>query len=92
MMSDMGNFGGNMGWGMSFGWFFMVLFWALIILGVIAIVKWLSGGSVGAAGSQEKTTLDILKKRYARGEIDQEEYQMKKHDLEQQHDHPLYSL
>ena len=71
-----------MGWDMSFGWFFMVLFWTLIILGVIAIVKWLSDGA-GARGPAEKTALDILEERYARGETDQEEYQMKKHDLEQ---------
>ena len=83
MMHDMGNFGANMGWGMGFGWIFMVLFWTLIILGIIAIVKWLSGGSVGNAGSPQKTALDILKERYARGEIEQEEYQTKKNDLEQ---------
>lgn len=82
MMNDMGDFGGNMGWGMSFGWFFMILFWALFILGIIAIVKWLSGGAAGTRGSAEKTALDILKERYAHGEIDQQEFQQKRRDLE----------
>ena len=82
-MHDMESFGGNMGWGMGFGWIFMVLFLTLIIMGIFAMVKWLSGGSAGATGSAQKTALDILKERYAHGEIDQEEYQMKKHDIEQ---------
>lgn len=74
---------GNFGWGMGFGCIFMILFWTLIILGIIAMVKWLSGIPAGVARSQGKTALDILKARYARGEIDQEEYQKKKQDLEQ---------
>lgn len=83
MMNDMGSFGTNMGWGAGFGWIFMALFLTLIIMGIFAIVKWLSGGPVGTAEAQEKTALDILKERYARGEIDQNEYQSKKHDLGQ---------
>lgn len=83
MMHDMGDFGANMGWGMGLGWIFMLLFLTLIIMGIFVMVKWLSGGSVGTAGSAQKTALDILKERYARGEIEQEEYQLKKHDLEQ---------
>ncbi len=82
-MHNMESFGGNMGWGMGFGWIFMVLFLTLIIMGIFAMIKWLSGSSAGTAGPPQKTALDILKERYARGEIDQEEYQMKKHDLEQ---------
>lgn len=83
MMNDMGHFAGHTGWGMGFGWIFMLLLLILIIMGIIAMAKWLSGGSVGAAQLQEKTALDILKERYARGEIDQAEYQTKKQDLEQ---------
>jgi putative membrane protein len=74
MFHDMGTWG----WGMGFGWFFMILFWALVILGIIALVKWLSGGS----GARPKTALDILQERFARGEIDQQEYQQKRRDLE----------
>lgn len=83
MMHDMGDFGADMGWGMGFGWIFMLLFLTLIIMGIFVMVKWLSGGPNNIARPPQKTALDILKERYARGEIEQEEYQLKKHDLEQ---------
>lgn len=81
MMGYNGTFGGwGMGWG--FGWVFMLIFWALIILGIAALVKWLMGSSTGGtSGPREKTPLDLLKERYARGEIDQEEFERKKRDL-----------
>lgn len=75
MFHDMGDFG----WGMSFGWIFMLLFWVLVILGIVAIVRWLSGSN----STRQKTALEILQERYARGEIDQQEYQQKRRDLEQ---------
>jgi putative membrane protein len=67
------------GWGMGFGWIFMVLFWALIIMGIVFLIKLVSGGS--KAGKKEETALDILKKRYAKGEIGREEFEEKKKDL-----------
>jgi putative membrane protein len=76
MFHDMGNFG----WGMGFGWISMILFWGLVILGIIAVIKWLSGS--GSGGAKQKTALEILQERYARGEIDSEEYHRKKNDLE----------
>ncbi|GMR17863.1 MAG: SHOCT domain-containing protein [Gammaproteobacteria bacterium] len=79
MMGDMGTFGS---WGMGFGWIFMILFWALIILGIIAIVKWLSTSTTGDSFTRSpKTALEILEGRYARGEIGQEEFEQKKGDL-----------
>lgn len=87
MMNDVGNFGMGMGWGMGFGGgIFMILFWILIIIGIVALVKWLavsSGNNVGINAPPGKTALEVLQERYARGEIDQEEYQVKKQDLEQ---------
>ncbi len=67
----------GMGWGMGFGWLFMILFWVLIIVGIVALMKWFSDQS----GSRGKTALEILQERYARGEIQKDEYEQKKRDL-----------
>jgi putative membrane protein len=70
---------GNYGWGMGFGWIFMVLFWALLILGIVYIVQAISR-KTGRQGMVE-TPLDILKKRYTQGEITKEEFERMKDDL-----------
>ncbi len=67
---------GGYGW----GWFMpivMVVFWGLVIWGIVALVRGLSTGS----SAQSDSALDILKKRYARGEINKQEYEEKKKDL-----------
>lgn len=72
------------GYGMGWGWFgsiLMVLFWVLLILGIIYLVKVIAGGRI-TTSPREETALDILKKRYARGEIDTEEFTRKKRELE----------
>ncbi len=70
---------GDYGWGMGFGWLFMILFWVLVILGAVYIIKLV--GERARKEEREETALDILKKRYAKGEITKEEFEKMKDDL-----------
>lgn len=89
----------NLGWGWNgmmgfgFGWIFMIIFWGLIIWGIIALIR--HGGCCGighgAHGNGEskknlpagrQVPLDILKERYAKGEINKQEFEEKKKDLQ----------
>ena len=77
--NNMMNFGfGPFG---GFGWIFMILWWVLIIAWIIVLIKWLMAQSPGSHG-HEKSSLEILKERYAKGEIDKKEFEERKKDLE----------
>jgi len=72
------------GWGMGygfFGWLMMFLFWILIIAAVVLGVRWFIDQRKLKGSSVEETPLDFLKKRYASGEIDKEEFETMKRDL-----------
>ena len=64
-------------WGMGM-MFMMFLFWALIIVGSILLIRWLLGQG---RESRADSALEILRQRYARGEINKEEFETKKKDL-----------
>ncbi|MGW8273170.1 MAG: SHOCT domain-containing protein [Thermodesulfovibrionales bacterium] len=64
---------------MGFGWVFMIIFWAVIILAVVFLVKAVAGGA--RREGRGEMPLDILKRRYARGEITREEFEKMKDDL-----------
>jgi len=68
---------GMMGW----GWILMIIFWALVIIGVIFLIMWLAGRSQTNRGRGPDSALEILRERYAKGEINKEEFEQKKRDL-----------
>ena len=76
-----------MGSGMWGGWMFLmpvffILFWGLVIWGIVALVRGLSGPrSSDSTAPTADSAIEVLKKRYARGEIGKEEYEEKKKDL-----------
>ncbi len=67
------------------GWWWMWIMWIggffVLVLVIYLLVYGLRSGSP-PPGSTPETPLDILKKRYARGEITREEYEQMKRDLE----------
>lgn len=70
------------GGGMFFGGGFMWIFWLLVIVVIVAAVKAMMGSNTQRDASEKDSALSILEKRYARGEIDREEYQEKRRELE----------
>lgn len=65
---------------MLFGGLMMIAFWGGIILLIVLAVRWIGSGGPGrddrAVGRQ--SALDILQERYARGEIDHDEFERRK--------------
>lgn len=73
---------GMMGGGIGIGMVLAMVFWLLLIVGVVFLVVWAVQKFVmGTSGKVEESALDVLKKRYARGEMPREEYEEKKRDL-----------
>lgn len=77
---DYWHYGSDWGWGhMIFGSVMMLLFWGVIIVGIVIVVRWLAGGvSQQSGSSSQKRSLEILEERFARGEIDKEEFEERK--------------
>lgn len=88
MRFGMGNFNGMRGGlqGMHlFGLLIALVVLALIVLGIIALIRYLHNSNTRANPPLLQTTtsnaLNILDERYARGEIDDQEYASKKTEL-----------
>jgi putative membrane protein len=75
-------------WQYHMGWFSIVLiflFWIAIIVAILFLIRWLAVSTRHHRDRKARPTdsaLEILKIRYAKGEIDKEEFEQKKRDLE----------
>ena len=81
MMNGMMNGMGMMVWGV-FSFLLSLLLIFLFVVVVVAAVKWLWGQQTPFGIGSEENALDILKKRYARGEIAREEFERMKKEIE----------
>jgi putative membrane protein len=84
--SGWGHGPGMMEWGYGMGWIGMIImavFWIAVIVGIIFLIRWLvlSARAEGQKAHHEDSAIEILRKRYARGEINKEEFEEKKKDL-----------
>ncbi len=79
MGPGMMNWGSGMGWGWSI---IMMAFWIAVVVGIIFLIRWVVLSTDRKSEHRaEESALDILDKRYARGEINKEEFEEKKKDL-----------
>ncbi len=85
-----GHHGMGMMWdGFGGAWFMgplmMLLFLVLIVVAFAAVVRWVSGDRVqqqGRPAAQRNAAREILEQRFARGEIDEEEFRRRRQALE----------
>ena len=72
------------GWWMLLGPLWMIVVIGLLVAGVVLLVRWLGGaGPGGGQGSGDKDrALNILRERFARGEIDKDEFEERRRLLE----------
>jgi putative membrane protein len=61
-------------------WLAMLLFWAAVVLGLVALVRWAARLPWGHR-EEESDALEVARRRYARGEITREEYQRLRDEL-----------
>lgn len=76
-----GPFGDGWGWFWPFHFIIPLLFWALIIAGMVWIVRYMTDSGDYHRMGRRQPGLDVLEERYARGEINREEYLQKKKDI-----------
>ena len=78
------------GWDATGGWltfFFMLIFIAAVVVGIVFLVRALGTGGIGGTGVREEPrrrddARELLRRRYAAGEIDREEYLRRRQDLD----------
>lgn len=75
---------GGLTWGlvMVFGWLIMLAFWSALIIGAVLLTRWLGGMGTFSGGAGRELAILVLRRRYAAGEITQEEYEQMRQELE----------
>jgi putative membrane protein len=72
------------GWGFPLMMIGNVLFWVVIIIGLIALIRYLGRGDRTTSGTTlRRTPEELLAERFARGEIDEPEYRQRLDTLRQ---------
>lgn len=83
--SMMGNWGANDTFGGASGiagFILMLAFWVLIIVGIVIFIRWIIN-QTKLNDRARKEPLDILKERYAKGEISHQDFERMKKEIEQ---------
>ncbi|HZP94894.1 MAG TPA: SHOCT domain-containing protein [Candidatus Limnocylindria bacterium] len=75
-------FGMGFGGGFGLGWLAMVLFWVFVVAGIAWLVLTVGRGT-GSATADRGRAASILAERYARGEIDSEEFKARSRAIEE---------
>jgi putative membrane protein len=79
----MGRGGGWMwGFGMWPGGLMMLVFWGALIVAVVLLIRFFEGAPAREGPEVRPSPLDILKRRYASGEVTREQYEQIRKDLE----------
>jgi putative membrane protein len=80
-----GSHWGMMGWGNGGFWPIGMIIWIVIIVAIITLISWAVRGFSSSSryeSPRRSSGLDTLEERYARGEINRDEYLQKKNDLQ----------
>ncbi len=81
MMYYYGNYDGSF-WPFHFvGFIGMLAFWALVIAGIVWLVRQSSANGNSGSGTSSHSALEILKTRYAKGELTKEQFESMKKDI-----------
>ena len=76
---------GNYGYGMmsyGWGWIMMIGVFVIVVLGIVALFRYLQNSSKSSSQTSAGNALGILNERYARGELSDEEYLKKKAEIQ----------
>jgi putative membrane protein len=68
--------------GMIFGGGFMWLFWIVLVVIIVLVIRSLNASDKGIMGTNKQSPLEILKERYARGEINEDEFKRMRKELD----------